>query len=205
VQETRIDVRTKLHQLFFYDFKLIPAEYIPYAGTLNFFILLLFAKNMKIKPSSFKKIPVALLVILMVIQFFRIDKTNPPARQETDFIYNTHPSPGIGNILKTSCYDCHSYQTVYPWYANVAPISWWLKNHINEGRHHLNFSEWTNYSSKKTDHKLEECVEMIQEGEMPLYSYTLLHRNAVLNAEQQHALVVWFESLRTYESEDEHR
>lgn len=157
------------------------------------------------KRFSLKKTAVVLLIILIGIQFFRIDKTNPPAKQETDFIYNTHPPAGIVHILKTSCYDCHSHETLYPWYANVAPVSWWLKNHINEGRHHLNFSEWANYSSKKADHKLEECVEMIQEDEMPLYSYTLLHRDAVLNAEQQHVLVVWFESLRSYESEDEHR
>ncbi|HKR04603.1 MAG TPA: heme-binding domain-containing protein, partial [Bacteroidia bacterium] len=152
---------------------------------------------MRIKIFSFKKAILALLLILAVIQFIRIDKTNPPVEPGADFINNKRPSPGIAHILKTSCYDCHSNETVYPWYTNVAPVSWWIKNHIKEARHHLNFSEWTGYSSKKADHKLEECIEMVQEGEMPLYSYTLLHRHAVLNEEQRHALAVWFESLRT--------
>lgn len=146
-----------------------------------------------------------MIVILAVIQFIRIDKTNPPLEPGTDFINNKKPSPGIAHILKASCYDCHSDETVYPWYTNAAPVSWWIKNHIHEARHHLNFSEWTSYSSKKADHKLEECIEMVQGGEMPLYSYTLLHRHAVLNEEQRHALVEWFGSLRTYESEEEHR
>lgn len=157
---------------------------------------------MKAKRISSKKIILTLLVILAVIQFFRINKNNPPVDQKKDFIFKMHASPGIAHILKTSCYDCHSNETIYPWYTNVAPVSWWLKNHINEGRHHLNFSEWKNYSSKKADHKLKECVDMILEGEMPLYSYTLIHRDAVLNEEQRHALVVWLESLRTYESDD---
>jgi hypothetical protein len=144
-----------------------------------------------------------LLVVLIIVQFFRIDKTNPPIKPEMDFINITKPSPEVAQILKTSCYDCHSHESVYPWYTNVAPVSWWIKSHINDARRHLNFSEWGNYSSKKADHKLEECVEMTEEGEMPLASYTLIHSNATLSKQQQQALVTWFKSLRTYESKEE--
>src|SRR6185436_5204343 len=156
---------------------------------------------MKIKQLPFKKIATGIILILLVIQFIRIDKTNPPLKEEKDLISGLNPPPGITHILKTSCYDCHSNETAYPWYTNVAPVSWWIKNHINNGREELNFSEWINYTSRKKDHKLEECVEMVEGNEMPLYSYTLLHRNAILNGDQRHALAVWFESQRTYESE----
>ena len=142
------------------------------------------------------------MIILALIQFFRIDKTNPPVKQELDFVTVNKPLGGVAQILKTSCYDCHSNETAYPWYTNIAPVSWWIKNHINEGRHHLNFSEWRAYSSKKADHKLEECVENVHAGEMPLFSYTLIHRNAALSEEQQHALTVYFNSLRTHESDE---
>jgi hypothetical protein len=161
--------------------------------------------KLNLKNLPFKKIGIVLLMVFVLMQFFRIDKTNPAIKPETDFIYNTHPSPGIANILKTSCYDCHSSETVYPWYSNVAPVSWWLKNHIIEARHKLNFSEWTTLSSKKADRKLKECVENVQEEEMPLFSYTLIHRDAVLSEDQRHALIVFFESLRTHESDADER
>lgn len=145
----------------------------------------------------------ALLVVFVLIQFLRIDKTNPPVQPDADFITRTHAVAGIAHVLKTSCYDCHSNETAYPWYTNVAPVSWWLKNHISEARQHLNFSEWGTYSSRKADHKLKECVDMTLEGEMPLSSYTWMHRDALLSEEQKQALVIFFESQRTYESDKE--
>ncbi len=153
------------------------------------------------KKFTLKNIGIALIVILVVSQFIRIDKTNPPSEAANDFITITKPSEEIAGILKASCYDCHSHQTVYPWYTNIAPVSWWIKNHVNEGSHHLNFSLWGTYKSRRMDHKLEECVEMVEEGEMPMSSYTLIHGNAKLSKEQQTALVSWFNSLRTHESD----
>lgn len=149
-----------------------------------------------------KKITWALLILLLGMQFFRISKTNPPVLQENDFLVLNGASAEIQNILKVSCYDCHSNASMYPWYTNIAPVSWWIKHHINEGREHLNFSEWGGYSAKKADHKLEECIEMIQEGEMPMNSYTLIHREAKLNEEQKLMLVNWFSSLRKSEHEE---
>jgi hypothetical protein len=147
----------------------------------------------------FKKIAIGIVVFLLVIQFFRIDKINPPVKEETDFIKITNAPVKIGTVLKTSCYDCHSNASTYPWYTNVAPFSWWIKHHIKEGREKLNFSEWGTYTSKKADHKLEECVEQIQEGEMPMSSYLLAHKEAVLSEEQKQLLMKWFLSIRKSE------
>lgn len=160
---------------------------------------------MKTKRLSFKKTVLVLLVVFALIQFLQIDKTNPPVQAEADFITRTHAVAGIAHVLKTSCYDCHSNETTYPWYTNVAPVSWWLRNHISEARQQLNFSEWGTYSSRKSDHKLKECVDMTLEDKMPLWSYTLIHRDAKLSEEQKQALVIFFESQRTYESDKEKR
>lgn len=150
-----------------------------------------------------KKISISLIALLLLAQLFRIDKANPETDLAKDFVALTSAPPGIETILQTSCYDCHSNSVVYPWYSNIAPISWWLKHHINEGRSHLNFSEWGTYSAKKADHKLEECIEMIEEDEMPMASYTLIHGNAKLNEAQKTMLTTWFNSLRIQKIEKE--
>ena len=153
------------------------------------------------KKITLKKSLLALFILLVIFQFFRIDKTNKISPPEKDILYITKPGAEISNILRKSCYDCHSNEVTYPWYTNIAPVSWWIKHHINEGTHHLNFSEWGNYTSRKTDHKLEECVEMVEEDEMPMSSYTSIHNHAALNKKQKDLLVKWFSSLRTFESE----
>jgi hypothetical protein len=142
-----------------------------------------------------KKIILGLIVLFVLIQFIRIDKTNPPVDKSKDFITLTQPSEEIRGILVTSCYDCHSNETQYPWYSNVAPVSWWLKDHINEGREHLNFSEWGNYKEKRQQHKLDECIEEVHEGEMPLSSYTLTHKEAALSPAQQETFNAWIATL----------
>lgn len=145
---------------------------------------------------NFKKISLYVLITLVLIQAIRIDKTNEPVNRASDFLTVTQADNEIAGILKTSCYDCHSDEATYPWYTNIAPVSWWIKHHINEGRHHLNFSKWGTYSAKKADHKLEECVEMINEDEMPMGSYTIMHSNATLSFVQKEKLIAFFNSLR---------
>lgn len=144
-----------------------------------------------------RKILVVLLIILVLIQFIRIDKTNPESDSTKDFIVVTKPNEEVTNILKTSCYDCHSNETTYPWYTNIAPVSFWIKHHINEGREELNFSEWGNYKPKRMNHKMEEAVELVENGEMPMSSYTLIHGDAELSATQKENLIAFFNSLRT--------
>ncbi len=142
-----------------------------------------------------KKIGLVLFAIIVIIQFFRIDKTTPELIVEDDFMFQINPPQHIKETLKTSCYDCHSFETKYPWYSNVSPISWWLKDHINDARKHLNFSTWGTYDLKKKKHKLEECWEELEKGEMPLESYLYTHGDADLTAEERAELVEWFKSL----------
>jgi len=137
-----------------------------------------------------------IFAILVLIQFITIDKTNPPVEAAKDFATIANPPQDVQLILRESCYDCHSNTTTYPWYSNVAPVSWWLKNHITDGRRHLNFSEWGSYTAKKADHKLEESIEMVEEGEMPMTSYTLLHQEAKLTAAEKEKLINWLKTYR---------
>lgn len=144
-----------------------------------------------------KKIFIALLVVLVVLQFFQIDKTNPAVDESKDFLKTQNTPEEIASIIKTSCYDCHSNESKYPWYSNVQPAGWFLKDHIDEGRRELNFSTFTDYELKRQDHKLEECIEYIEKDEMPLGSYTLVHREAALTEAQKNILIDYFKSVRT--------
>ncbi|MEO9850388.1 MAG: heme-binding domain-containing protein [Reichenbachiella sp.] len=148
------------------------------------------------------KIIAGVMALLVIIQFFGINKENPIYQAENDFITITNPPEDIAQIIKTSCYDCHSYQTEYPWYTSIAPVSWWIGDHIEEGREHFNLSEWGKYSEKKALHKLEEFYEEVEEGEMPLTSYTLMHGEAGLSDEQVKKLVTWVKSLPGVEQGD---
>ncbi len=144
-----------------------------------------------------KKILLALLVIVVIMQFFRPEKNMDTSDHLQAFIEETQPSEEVQVILRTACYDCHSNNTVYPWYAEVAPVSYWLDDHIEHGKGHLNFSEWNEYNKKKKDHKLDELIEEVEEGEMPLASYTLIHHGAKLTEAQKQMLYDWAKRMRT--------
>lgn len=144
---------------------------------------------------NLKNIGLALLVVLVVIQFFGIDKETPVVDKSKDFIEVHQPPLDVAQLIKTTCYDCHSYETKYPWYTSVAPISWWIGNHIEEGREHLNFSTWTDYPEKRALHKLEEFYEEVEEGEMPLSSYTIAHSEAKLSKEDIDKMVSWVKTI----------
>ena len=148
------------------------------------------------KKITTKNIGIFLLILLLAIQSIRIDKTTEPASPATDFIALTSANAEVANTLKIACYDCHSNQPAFPWYTNVAPVSWWIKHHIDEGSHHLNFSEWGTYKDKRKNHKLEECIELVEEEEMPMASYTWMHKEAKLTNEQRLVLVEWFKAAK---------
>jgi hypothetical protein len=99
-------------------------------------------------------------------------------------------------ILEKACNDCHSNNTRYPWYAELQPVSWWLSNHVEEGKSELNFSEIGSYAIGKQYHKFEEAIDQVKEGEMPLSSYTILHSDARLSDEEKKALIDWFDAVR---------
>lgn len=144
-----------------------------------------------------KKIIIFLIVVLAGIQFIRIDKTNPKTEPKNNFFSLSSPSEEISKTIKTSCFDCHSNETIYPWYSNIAPVSWLLKNHINEGREHLNFSEWGKYSISKKSSLKEDMTEEINSDDMPLSMYTLLHSEAKLSTEQKNTLVNWLKEVKS--------
>ncbi|MBW8359536.1 MAG: heme-binding domain-containing protein [Weeksellaceae bacterium] len=144
-----------------------------------------------------KKILVVLLVAFILIQFFRIDRTNPPVNQGMDFLTIKNTPQNTANLIRNGCYDCHSNETKYPWYTNIQPIAWFLKSHIDEGRKKLNFSTFATYEPKRQAHKLYEAVEMVETGEMPLESYILGHPEAKFTTAQRDEIVRYFKSVES--------
>ncbi|MBT8305928.1 MAG: heme-binding domain-containing protein [Maribacter sp.] len=143
-----------------------------------------------------KKIAWVLLLVLIVMQFYRPEKNLEHGNHTAIFLKETNPPEEVKLILKNTCYDCHSNNTKYPWYNNIAPVSYWLADHVKHGKGELNFSDWENYSNKKKDHKLEEVVEVIEENAMPLKEYTWTHAEARLTDEQKQAIVDWVKKSR---------
>ncbi len=141
--------------------------------------------------SILKKVLVVLIVALALLQLYRPAK-NISTEVSVNAIgqYYDVPEP-VDKLLRTSCYDCHSNNTVYPWYSNVQPVALWLDDHIRDGKKHLNFDEFNTYSAERKQKKFKEIVEEIEEGEMPMTSYTLIHQNAKLSAADKKLLVDW--------------
>ncbi|MDE3740719.1 heme-binding domain-containing protein [Maribacter polysaccharolyticus] len=138
-----------------------------------------------------KKIAVILLLVLVAMQFYRPVKNSSQENHVAQFIAETNPSKEVQGVLQNACYDCHSNNTDYPWYSMIAPVSYWLADHVEEGKEELNFSAWESYSDKRKSHKLEEVVEVIEAGEMPLKSYTWVHSEAILTKAQKEAVMAW--------------
>lgn len=147
----------------------------------------------------FKTVLLILVGILVLSQLIPVDRSVPEVDPSQDFLTSVDAPAVMASLIKDACYDCHSYQTTYPWYAKVSPISFWIQGHINGGRQHLNFSEWTAYPADKAAHKLEECFEEVEERHMPMKSYTFLHPEAKLSDEQVSAMAQWFQ--QTYRSQ----
>lgn len=146
---------------------------------------------------SFLKFFLLLIVIVLVgVQFIPKAAKNQSTKMETMAIDQVHQvPPSTISLLKNSCYDCHSNNTHYPWYANIQPVAWWLNDHIEEGKGELNFSEFGSYSLRRQYHKLEEIKEQIEEDEMPLESYTIIHQNAVLSDTDKQEINNWASNL----------
>ncbi|MBC7536899.1 MAG: heme-binding domain-containing protein [Ferruginibacter sp.] len=139
----------------------------------------------------------SLLVLLILLQFYPKSNYNTSQKIFLSDISIAHHVPAqVQQILKTSCYDCHSNNTIYPWYAAIQPVSLWLADHIKEGKAELNFAEFGGYSLRRQFRKLEEISEQVKEGEMPLTSYSIIHRNAKLSPDKQLALSNWTVALR---------
>lgn len=131
-------------------------------------------------------------VLVVLAQFWPVDRTNPPVGQAAMAM----PDGEVGTILQNACMDCHSHETTWPWYARVAPGSWLMADHVADGRSELNFSTWAELAPDRQDHKLEELVEKVEGGEMPLRSYTLLHASARLTDAERQLLTDWARERR---------
>jgi hypothetical protein len=138
-----------------------------------------------------KRIFILLLIAFIVIQFFH-PKKNISAAPPTNHISKKFPVPDdIAQILSNSCYDCHSNNTRYPWYFNIQPVAWWMADHVQEGKKHLNFDEYASYRLRRQYGKFDDTIDMIKDDEMPLPSYLWEHRDARLSPEQKEKLTAW--------------
>ncbi|HVZ57462.1 MAG TPA: heme-binding domain-containing protein [Chitinophagaceae bacterium] len=144
-----------------------------------------------------KKILLILLVILVVIQFFHPAKNQASGEQPNSIARVYTVSPEVKTILDKACMDCHSNNTIYPWYSKIQPVDWWMDNHIREGKHDLNFDEFASYSPRRQYRKLEQVMKQVKEGEMPLNSYTWIHKNAILTDAEKATLTQWAQGIRT--------
>ncbi len=144
----------------------------------------------------FKQFFLLLLVILVLIQFFKPEKNINTTPSDKYISTAINVPENVNAILIKSCADCHSNNTQYPWYANTQPIAWWLNDHIEEGKAELNIDSFANYSLRRQYRKFEEIMDQVEEDEMPLSSYTLIHRNAKLSEVDRKVLIDWAKDTR---------
>lgn len=142
-----------------------------------------------------KKVAIGIGILLVVGQFIRPPKNHAEGISENDISMTYGMPEAVHTILVQKCYDCHSNNTTYPWYSNIQPVGWWMHGHIDHAKEHLNFSEFKTYTEKKANHKLEELSEMVTEGEMPLASYLIAHRDAKVSLEEVAMINNWIQSL----------
>ncbi len=150
--------------------------------------------NTKMLRKILKIAALVLATVFIGMQFFAIDKTRPPIVPSETLEAGISVPADISMLLGRSCNDCHSHKTVYPWYANIQPAGWFLKDHIEHGSEHLNFSVFNTYSTDKKAKKLDEICEEVKAGRMPLPSYLLLHRDAELTDSERQAICSWAEA-----------
>lgn len=131
---------------------------------------------------------IALIVLLGALQLVPVDRANPPVASDID------APPEVRPLLRRACYDCHSHETVWPWYSRVAPVSFLVARDVKEGRRELNFSVWNASAPEKQARKFEEIAEMVESGEMPLKPYLAAHPEARLTEGERAALAAWARS-----------
>lgn len=131
------------------------------------------------------------LILIVGIQLIQPAKNQTELATDNESIVDLEVPLEVVEILKASCFDCHSNHTNYPWYSRIAPISWVMAHHISEGKEHLNFSEWQHYNAYQKEHLLEELNEAIEDHKMPLKSYLLMHEEAQLGHQEQQYILEW--------------
>jgi len=135
---------------------------------------------------------VILLAAFGLLQLTNLGHTNPAVAAGHDLLSSSNPPPAeVASMLRNACYDCHSYETRWPWYGHVAPVSWWLNSHVADAREVLNFSEWPRNDPQKAARKLNHVGDSVRDGDMPLPSYLKIHKAARLTEQQRDALSEW--------------
>ena len=140
--------------------------------------------------SRSQKLFVAIVLVFLAIQLVPVSRTNPPVTGEIE------ASGDARTLLERSCWDCHSNETVWPWYSRIAPASWLVARDVTRAREELNFSEWAGYDEGRRDHKLEEVEEQVEIGKMPLRIYLPLHPDARLSEDERRVLIEWVRARR---------
>lgn len=150
-----------------------------------------------------KRAVLIIIGIFVVIQMARPSRTNPSSNPSENIQAVLPVQPEVASIFARACNDCHSNNTVWPWYSNVAPVSWLLVADVKEGRNKLNFSTWAAYDREKQQKHLGEICEQVKEGEMPGAVYTLMHPNARLSDAARRTICAWTASLASGGGEHE--
>jgi len=147
-----------------------------------------------------KKIIFLSLSSLLLIQLYQPARNSDNGQVSPIHITKVYNIPfNVQQILKKSCYDCHSNNTFYPWYSYFQPVRFLMEYHIKTGKENLNFSEWGNYSRRRQESKLDRIAKQIESNEMPLASYTLIHRKAKLSDQQKQEVIAWINAINTDE------
>lgn len=145
---------------------------------------------------TIKIIALILLVVFVGIQFVPTELNQSNIVPKTDFMLVNKVPNTIKNKLQVSCYDCHSNNTTYPWYNKVQPVAWLLENHIKDAKAELNFSNWDSLSNRRKGSKLRSIIKQIESDEMPLTSYTLIHRNAIFSEPEKQEIMQYLTELK---------
>ena len=141
-----------------------------------------------------KWILIGLVAAFGLLQLANPDRTNPPVLADHDLFAANPPPPPVAALLRTSCFDCHSNETKWPWYSHIAPMSFLVANDVRNGRERLNFSDWPVTDQARAGRKFGNISDEVDSGNMPLKKYTMIHRDAVLSDAQRKAIVDWAEA-----------
>ncbi|WP_026899424.1 heme-binding domain-containing protein [Daejeonella oryzae] len=138
-----------------------------------------------------------LLIVMLIIQFIQPTRNLDNGQVLSVALTEVVDVPqNVQAILQTSCYNCHSNNTLYPWYSRIQPVSWWMASHIKKGKEELNFSEFGNYSNRMRESKLKSIVGSVEDGTMPLPSFTWMHVKAKLSNEEKVLIINWATKTR---------
>ncbi|HMV25941.1 MAG TPA: heme-binding domain-containing protein [bacterium] len=149
-----------------------------------------------------KWLAIGLPVLFIAIQFIRPERTNPPIDPERTLEKHVTIPDDIKTMIKTACNDCHSHETVWPWYSEIAPISWLVAHDVNEGRRHLNFSDWKKYNAHRQVEKLNEMAGEVRSEKMPMPIYLITHGDARWTKEDRKKFQNWAEDAADALSEN---